>query len=327
MHDRISPEILIITNRDDHTADYVVLELNKRKIPIFRLNTEDIFSKFKASIEINKDALYISLDNNSEIIDMNSLKSVWYRRPVASPSPNSITDKGIKKFIQRERAEFLDFIYEGINAIWMSSPNSIRFAENKLVQLKKAKELGFRIPKTIITNDSKNSNSFFRENNNICVIKPIYNGHLTINNKQKLIYTREIEGKDLFSHDLTSCPCMFQERINVKRELRVTVIDNFCCAVEIKPSLSEHSSIDWRRWQKDGIKISLFTLPKQISKKCLTLVKNFDLKFSSMDLVIDMNNNYYFLDLNPNGQWAWIDPSVDNVLVNKLCDFLINGIV
>jgi hypothetical protein len=26
-----------------------------------------------------------------------------------------------------------------------------------------------------------------------------------------------------------------------------------------------------------------------------------------MDLIISKDKNVYFLDLNPNGQWAWID--------------------
>jgi hypothetical protein len=32
-----------------------------------------------------------------------------------------------------------------------------------------------------------------------------------------------------------------------------------------------------------------------------------NLRFSAIDLVLDPSGDYWFLELNPNGQWAWIE--------------------
>ena len=40
---------------------------------------------------------------------------------------------------------------------------------------------------------------------------------------------------------------------------------------------------------------------------CIKIVKSFELRYSSIDLNKDLTGKYYFLELNPNGQWTWIE--------------------
>ena len=40
---------------------------------------------------------------------------------------------------------------------------------------------------------------------------------------------------------------------------------------------------------------------------CLKLTKKLELNFSAIDLILDKNKDYIFLEINPNGQWAWIE--------------------
>jgi biotin carboxylase len=43
-----------------------------------------------------------------------------------------------------------------------------------------------------------------------------------------------------------------------------------------------------------------------------------------MDFVLDESGEYYFLEMNPNGQWAWIEEKTGadlfGALVNVLCE-------
>ena len=39
----------------------------------------------------------------------------------------------------------------------------------------------------------------------------------------------------------------------------------------------------------------------------VALVDELNLRFGAIDLIRDVNGEYWFLECNPNGQWAWIE--------------------
>ncbi len=57
----------------------------------------------------------------------------------------------------------------------------------------------------------------------------------------------------------------------------------------------------------------------RISTKNLTCSE-----FGAIDLVVDKNNNHYFLEINPNGQWAWLEKLLDFPISKTIVDHLIN---
>lgn len=48
-----------------------------------------------------------------------------------------------------------------------------------------------------------------------------------------------------------------------------------------------------------------------------------NLQFAAIDFVLDVENRYWFLEINPNGQWVWIEHLVElpisKEIVNQLC--------
>ena len=55
--------ILLLTNKDDVTVDFIVKELKRQKLQYYRLNTEDIpeIIKIDFNMDNNKFMLYLSL--------------------------------------------------------------------------------------------------------------------------------------------------------------------------------------------------------------------------------------------------------------------------
>jgi glutathione synthase/RimK-type ligase-like ATP-grasp enzyme len=47
-------------------------------------------------------------------------------------------------------------------------------------------------------------------------------------------------------------------------------------------------------------------VPTDVAKRCRTLVERFGLRFGAVDLAVGSDGVYWFLELNPNGEWGWL---------------------
>ena len=67
-------------------------------------------------------------------------------------------------------------------------------------------------------------------------------------------------------------------------------------------------------------------LPADIGAALLEVVRGFGLRFCSADLVLTPDGRYVFLDLNPNGQWLWLEIEAGLPLSAAMADLLGAGI-
>lgn len=202
---------------------------------------------------------------------------------------------------------------------WLSHPDYINRAENKLLQLKKAAEIGFCIPDTLVSVNSVSIRDFYYKHSKI-IIKPLFNGKYVHNKDNSLIYTSVVLEKDLEDLDQSiKLHNIYQEYINKDVEIRVTVVNNNVFAAYVDSQNSKNTEIDWR---KEKMPFSLFNLPDDVSKKCIQLVNDFNLSFGAIDLIKDTNGEYVFLEINPNGQWAWIEMDTGLMISDAIIKYL-----
>ena len=64
------------------------------------------------------------------------------------------------------------------------------------------------------------------------------------------------------------------------------------------------SNIDWR---KTKISLKEHDLPESIKEKCFQIVKKLGLRYGCIDMIITPENEYVFLEINPNGQWSFVE--------------------
>ena len=72
---------LILTNKEDITADYVVLELQERSIDYFRFNTEDFPEKIIGTVYFDGKKTLVSFKGVKGTSGLDEVYSIWYRRP------------------------------------------------------------------------------------------------------------------------------------------------------------------------------------------------------------------------------------------------------
>ncbi|MBA5791538.1 hypothetical protein H1R17_12760 [Flavobacterium sp. xlx-214] len=301
--------ILIITHKEDYTSDFIINKLNQKNIEYKRLNCEDIIHNI-FSVDEN---LNFKIDGET------NFSSVWFRRTKLPELENQNLNQKI--YLLNEYEALLKNLFCTIQAKWLSDPFSIYHAENKLIQLKIAKEIGFKIPDTLVTNSKDDLKAFYIKNAKNVIIKPLSQSKINNNNETEFIFTnvlKEEHIQKIEEYDLT--PCIFQEKIDKNIELRVTVVGDKVFSAGVNSQISEYTKIDWR---KEKLVFFKENIPEEVKEKCILLVRKLNLKFGAIDLIKDNNGNYIFLEINPNGQWAWIE----NETGLKISDAIINELI
>lgn len=299
--------ILIITHKLDFTADFIINKLNERRIPYKRFNCEEILENH-VTFELCQDFSY-------NILGETNYTSVWFRR-IKLPDID-LNPVSHKNYILSEIDSLLHNIFSILNCKWISEPYNVYKAENKILQLKTAQLIGFKTPITVITTEKEKVSKFFQKCEKT-IIKPISRTRIDNKHVPEFIFTNSLgaDHRSIFlDYDLT--PCIFQEEIEKELELRVTVVGDNIFAAQINSQDDEETKIDWRRKK---MKFTKFELPNDISNKCLELVDRLNLNFGAIDLILSPNGEYTFLEINPNGQWVWIE----NDTGLKISDALIN---
>jgi glutathione synthase/RimK-type ligase-like ATP-grasp enzyme len=206
----------------------------------------------------------------------------------------------------------------------VNHPSRNRLAGSKPHQLKVARSIGFDVPATLISNDSTAVRAFAAEHQPL-ICKPLGEGRIEFDGGERLFFTSRFEAtaSDLLD-DLGPEPYLFQELVDKNYDLRVTVIGEEVFAVRIESQVLPEAEVDWRR---AGVRVPHVaeTLPSEVVDRCLALVRGFELEFAAIDLVRARDDRYVFLELNPNGQWAWLEQLTGVPLRASLANLLEGG--
>ena len=311
--------ILIITNKQDYTADFLILRLQARGIEFVRLNTEDFPTEIQLNLNYSHpwiDTSFISVYGKK--VYMHEVKGVWYRRPKLPLPHTSISSVKAREFVIAESQYTLEAFWQMLDCVWVSKPAKLIESEYKPFQLLVARRVGFAIPKTLITNEPKEAQQFIDSYKDV-VYKPLKRGYFsdTDNNSIGLIYTNVITASDLDNlSSVAFAPCLFQVNTPKLFELRITVVGSRVFAVRLDSQQSLNGTQDWRRADISTLKHQAYRLPTTVEEKCVNLVAELGLSFGAIDIIVTPENEYIFLEINPNGQWAWIEQLLPDVNIS-----------
>lgn len=299
--------LLIITNADDFSVDYLIVKLIEKKLHYTRINSEQL-TLIKANFEINNEQISQEINfSDNKKLKLDEVRSIWYRRAL-NPKFNNDLSIHQKFFIEGESRNFWNGIIFRNDIKWVNSPKQIFEAENKLIQLKTAKSLGLSIPRTLISNSSEKLREFASEQNSV-ICKPIYHGRYIDDLNQYAIYTRRVESEELKDDsEIEICQVFLQEEIKRIADLRVTFIGEKVFAVRIKSD--DKNLIDWRK-PDTRINYEKVEIPSCIYSKCKRMLEHWNLYYAAFDFIESEDEKWIFLEINPTGEWAWLENILD----------------
>jgi glutathione synthase/RimK-type ligase-like ATP-grasp enzyme len=293
--------LLILTSDRDLTADFLISELIDRRLPYFRINAEELAqSDATFCIDGNKVERRITIGKKS--VDLSDVRAIWYRR-VVQPIPVTTLKPSERAFVAGELRHLAMALVLNPQAVWVNPIDKVAIAEHKLYQLRVARNLGFRIPRTLVSSDLGELRSFCDSNSHGTICKPIFHGLFVDGATRYAIYTRRITSDLLDADSISACPILIQEEIPRKADVRVTIIGTKCFVADIT---GDAGLVDWREPN-----VSAKYIPSDIDETtraaCQGMLDELGLLYGAFDFIRTPEGDLVFLEINPTGEWAWLE--------------------
>jgi len=299
--------LLIVTNGFDATADYLLSRLTEASVPFVRFDTNTALERVALSFRPGNPSLQI----DGHWYGPDDFSNVWYRRPERLLSSH-IPDTPEGKCALDEWSESLEGFFAHIPRMrWMNFPAANALASRKLEQLTNAQNLGFTIPDTILTQNSEVLRTFFSKHNGEVIVKPLGRAYIERPDSEvdSIIFTNPVRESDLeHLDDLARCPTLFQQSVRKQSDVRITVVDGDVHAFELTAKNSYgQQRCDIRRNNMQDVRYRAITIPQDVTDALQRLVASYGLRFAAIDMAVATDGQWYFFEVNPNGQWAWLD--------------------
>ncbi len=313
--------ILIVTNKEDGHADIVIRRLKSLDAEFFRLNTDSLHNYL---VSIQKQGSFLKNSKTGRTIKLSSIKSIWLRRRTALKLPELNAD--FRLFVESEWSHFLRNLWMQFDdVLWMNHPEAIENGRNKMAQLRIAEKIGFQVPETIYSNSAKEIMAF-QKKHGCCIYKP-HDGWSFGSKKKRAVFT-SIIGEPVtleMAEELAVCPGIFQPYVRKLYELRITVVANEVFATKIDSQASQKARTDWRTEDYTKLHHEEYQLSPSDRKNCLEMASKLNLKFAAIDAIVTPQNQLVFLEINCNGQRAWIEAMTKQPISAAIAKCLIGG--
>jgi hypothetical protein len=271
---------------------------------------------------INSDALlhFSYIISNTNIPD--EAPVVWHRRGYQQLNPKELQNYPFAYHLWKEE-DVVNKFYEKKNYSEKSTYFGGYIEEdqhNKLNDLYLAQKCDFRIPETLITNTKKEIIAFKKKHNKI-ITKPLKD--LITFKEKDFVYssigTFLVEDRYIKQLDDCFAVSIFQEYIEKEIEIRVFYFDGRFFPMAIFSQNDEKTKIDFRNYnfEKQNRYIP-FRLGRDITKKLQNFLKYKAINTCSIDLILTPDNDFVFLEINPQGQFSW---------VSKNCNYYIEKFI
>lgn len=294
--------ILIVSHPADEHAAAVLKQLERTLADTLLFDT----SRYPQELELEASyrcgsapKLFAELDGVRH--DLSAVRSVWWRRPqpfVLDPAVRDSSDQG---FAFGECHAALTGLWSCLGARWINDPERDEVAARKAYQLKVAAALGLTVPRTLITNSPQRARAFIEYEGAAGTIYKSFSASEHAWRETRLLRTEECEYLDA----VRFAPVIFQEYIEADIDLRITVVGEQIFAAEILSSENTYCA-DFRMTMHEAV-IQPHTLPEAVTTKLQSLMTGLGLVYGAIDMRLTQDGEYVFLEINPAGQWLFIE--------------------
>lgn len=231
-------------------------------------------------------------------VDETELAGVWWRRTNPyEPSP-AIEDDRVRNFVRQESRHAFHGWLHTLGDRVVNPITADRRAARKPYQLALAESVGLTVPETLVTNEPEEVERF-RSANDGTVFKVLQAP------SWRMAETRRLTDEAMERLDrVADAPVIFQAEIDKADELRVTVIGDevFPATVEPRP---EGAQLDWRL--DPHAPVDSYDLPERVGERLIALLDRLGLHMGVFDLAVTPDGEYVFFEVNPQGQWLFVE--------------------
>jgi hypothetical protein len=247
-------------------------------------------------------------------VDVGSCGAAWWRRVYPRQrEADRLQDDGQQDLLNRTCSEaLLGVMLTCFPGTWVSDPLRTRTAANKLVQQMAAARAGFRVPRTLISQEPERIRRFCAELDGRVVLKTVTGSPRTP------LLTQHVRPEHLeLAASLTAMPTIYQELIPGEVHLRVNCFGDDVHAVQIRAR-----ELDWRA--DLDVPMAPVVLSPDLEDRLRSVLRELGLRMGIVDLKVTPDGEPVWLEVNPQGQFLFLQPLVEVDYLGLFARFLID---
>jgi len=195
---------------------------------------------------------------------------------------------------------------------WISPPGATDRAADKVFQLTVARQCGFRVPRTLVTQSRKDVIAFAQEEKRI-VVKPV------VGAKGPLLFTQFLDDPTLVpERSFATSPAIYQEYIEGVHHIRLN-----CFGDKMYAALIRTDDLDWR--PNLDVPIYKWPVPESLASRVRQVLACLNLRMGIIDLKLTPEGEEVWLEVNPQGQFLFLEPLTGEPLTEHFADFLLTS--
>jgi len=309
---------LLLTEQFEPTADLLVAEMRRRGVPCVRWNLDQFPINSTLTYRACSNIFRTEIVADGRQVDLNDVGSIWCRGIQALGFPPDLSAPD-RKFAEAESERALGALCTVASVTWMNHPYCHVRANSKPTQLAIACKLGLDVPPTVITNDPAEARAFIAGTKG----ETIYKAHTQSldTGPGKALFTSIVTEQALARLDLIQVtPGIFQSLVAKAFELRITVVGSRIFSAKIDSQSRQETRVDWRHrpFEADAA----FELPHDIEAKLHVFMKELGLLYGAFDFIVTPEGRHVFLEVNPAGQYMWIESKLGLPITAAIVDAL-----
>lgn len=312
--------ILLLTHSGDYyVPDIVDAAVEKLGHHAIRIDTDRYPNDGSLTLMSADDGVRALLDLGDLELDLSRVHAVWCRRIWTASAPTDVDQRYAHAAAAQARDAFAGALalLEDSGVRFVNSPTAQARAEHKVVQLKSARDAQLDMPPSLITNDPIAARAFCSEHEEAGVVaKMLVPLSQTMDGSGDFVYTSAIDAEDVAALDaLKSAPMILQRRVDKALEVRAIVVGRDVFAASTAPG-----ALDWRLGT--GGDWRMHALPRALQRACVQLVANMGLVAGALDFLVDDDGRHWFLEVNPAGEWGWLEKDLGLPIANAVAKAL-----
>ncbi len=299
---------------EEHTAD-VVGRLERRGREVVQIDLADFPVRGLTLTWPEDDASAYWIETTRGRVDLSRTRVGWWRRVQPFRIDGAIRSEHDRAFVQSETSQAVLGMLDALPCPWVNPREADASAHHKPYQWAVARTLGLLVPRTLVTNQPDEARAFIAAMGPGRTVFKAFLASVTAWRETRLVEPSDIEQLDL----VRFAPVIFQEFIEGV-DLRVTVIGEQVFAAEIDARKTAYP-VDMRMVVGDSL-VQAVELPAQVRDRLLALQRRLQLVYGAIDLRRTTEGDYYFLEVNPAGQWHFVEQRTGLPIAQAVADHL-----
>lgn len=242
--------------------------------------------------------------------------AVWWRRPQAFAPDPLIGDPSHASFAYSESVEAFTGLWQTLDAFWVNQPVRDEVAARKVFQLRAAQEVGLDIPETLVTNDPLAARGFIDERNGEPTVYKTFSATAQEWRETRLLRDEERPLLDSVQY----APLIFQEYIPGGFDVRITAVGDELFPAAIEAEATSYP-VDFRMDMVNA-PVRTVELPEGVEVGLRALLDRLGLVYGAIDMRCDADGRWVFLEVNPAGQWLFVEERTGQPMTAALAALL-----